>query len=66
MALTAKRPSANGIEKSLKDMQEETTRFNVDLPKSMHKKLKLLSVETGDDMTVIVRRWIAKELGEQQ
>lgn len=66
MALTAKRPSANGIEKSLKDMQEETIRFNVDLPKSMHKKLKLLSVETGDDMTVIVRRWIAKELDEQQ
>ena len=62
--LTARRPSANGIERSLKDLQEATVRFNLDLSKSIHKRLKLYSVQTDEDMSVIVRKWIEEKLDE--
>ena len=61
---SAKRPSANGVEKSIRDLQEGTKRFNVDISDSLHKRLRLLSVETGDDMTVLVRKWIEEKLDE--
>lgn len=64
MALSAKRPSASGIEKSLKDLQEPTTRFNLDLAKGLHKRLKLYSVKAEEDMSVIVRNWITEKLDE--
>lgn len=64
MKLSTKRPSANGIEKSLKDLQEPTVRFNLDLSKSVHKRLKLHSVQTDEDMSVIVRKWIEEKLDE--
>lgn len=66
MKMTAKRPTANGLEKSLKDLQEDTIRFNVDIAKSVHKRLKLLSVDREEDMTVIVRRWISEKLDEAE
>lgn len=63
--LSARRPSqSNGLDKSLKDMQEDTVRFNMDIGKSLHKRLKLHSVTEDKDMTVIVREWIEEKLDE--
>lgn len=64
--LTAKRPSANGKEKSLKDLQGGNVRFNFDLDKDLHKRLKRHSVEIEEDMSVIVRRWISEKLDEAE
>lgn len=67
--LTARRPSqANGLEKSLRDLQdnEGSVRFNVDLKKDLHKRLKLYSVQADIDMTEIVRGWIEEKLDQVQ
>lgn len=62
--LTVRRPSANGLEKSLKDLQEDTTRFNLDLAKPLHKRLKKYAVDQDEDMAVLVRKWISEKLDE--
>lgn len=59
--LTVHRPS-NGLAKSLRDMKEESVRFNVDLEKPQHKRLKLYAVTQGADMTELVRQWIKEGL----
>lgn len=64
--LSARRPSqANGFDKSLKDLQEDTIRFNMDIGKTLHKRLKLHSVTKDKDMTVLVREWIEAKLDEE-
>lgn len=47
---------------SLVEDKERTVRFTVDLPKSMHRKLSILSAERGIKMTKFVRMAIANEL----
>lgn len=65
--LSARRPSqqSNGFDKSLRDLQEDTVRFNMDLGKTLHKRLKLHSVAQDKDMTAIVREWIEEKLDEE-
>lgn len=64
--LTVQRPSAsNGLAKSLREMKEESVRFNVDLDKSQHKRLKLFAVTKDVDMTELVRKWIKEGLDNE-
>lgn len=46
------------------DEPEEYVGINVRLPKSLHRKVQLHRVETGESMTQLVRRVLAEELGE--
>jgi|YelNatPaOPRAMG01_1025707.scaffolds.fasta_scaffold202416_2 hypothetical protein len=55
--LKAKRPSATNKEKALaalEDNREETIRMNVNLPKSFHKKVKLIAVNHNTTVTDLV------------
>ncbi len=51
MALGAGRPSRSTKEKSIADVKidepEKTQRFNVDIPVSLHRKIKIQAVQEG-------------------
>ena len=49
---------------SLIKEKEKTTRFTVDLPKSLHKKLRVMAAEKGLKMTDLARMAIANTLAQ--
>ena len=49
---------------SLKKEKEATTRFTVDLPKRLHKKLRITAAEKGLKMTDLARMAIANCLAQ--
>ena len=41
---------------------EKMKRLTIDVPESLHKKLKMKSAEEGETMAKLVRRWIEEKL----
>jgi predicted HicB family RNase H-like nuclease len=62
IGLKAGRPSARQPSISLTDLKEDTVRLNVDIDKSLHKKLKLRAVEEERSIALIVRELLEKAL----
>lgn len=62
IGLKAGRPSAQQPSVSLADLREDTVRLNVDIDKSLHKKLKLKAVEEERSIALIVRELLEKAL----
>lgn len=44
--------------------QEETSQLNVEIPKSLHKQLKIHCLETEQEMRVVVRRLLVNYLSD--
>lgn len=44
--------------------EEETTQLNVEIPVSLHRQLKMRSVETGKEMKEIVRAMLGRYLSD--
>lgn len=49
--------------KEVADEEEEYVVTNVRLPKELHRKVLLHRVETGENMTQLIRRLLLDELG---
>lgn len=47
-----------------KEATEPTTRFTVDLPKSLHRRLQQLSLDSGKPKTDLVREILSKVLND--
>ncbi len=62
IGLKAGRPSAQQPSISLSDLKGDTVRLNVDIDKSLHKKLKLRAVEEERSIALIVRELLEKAL----
>ncbi|MFB6280373.1 MAG: hypothetical protein ABEK75_12775 [Salinibacter sp.] len=52
---------ASNLQESVSE--EEMTQLNVEIPRSLHRRLKVHSVQTGKDMKEVVRDVLDRNLG---
>lgn len=45
---------------------EDLVTINVRIPKEMHRRLQFYRIETGENMTQLIRRLLAQELGKDE
>jgi predicted HicB family RNase H-like nuclease len=68
MALGAGRPSRSIKEKSIADVKidepEKTQRFNVDIPVSLHRKIKIQAVQEGVKLNELAIRLFEEYLSK--
>jgi predicted HicB family RNase H-like nuclease len=68
MALGAGRPSRSTKEKSIADVitdePEKTQRFNVDIPVSLHRKIKIQAVQEGVKLNELAIRLFEEYLSK--
>ena len=62
IGLKAGRPSARQTAVSLSDLKPQTVRLNVDIDKSLHKKLKMHALQSDRSIAEVIRAILQEKL----